>query len=69
MNVDMSPETERLRNEVADLWEIHPAAQWSPAFLRALIALFELDIITGAINEQPAPVLQLVPRTKGGKSE
>jgi hypothetical protein len=57
----MSPETERLRNEVADVWDIHPVEQWSPAFLRAMIALLEIEISSG-ISEHPAPVLQLVPR-------
>ena len=62
--VDMSPETERLRHELADLLDIHPMAQWSPPSLRALIALLELEMC-GGINDQPAPVLQLVGPRKG----
>jgi hypothetical protein len=51
-----------LRHELADRLDEHPVRQWSPPFLRAVIALFDLD---ESPQGPPAPVLQLVGPSKG----
>jgi hypothetical protein len=56
---DMSPETDRLLNELADRQDVLPPAAWSPGFIKAMTALFDL-YIGDQLHERPAPVLQLV---------
>jgi hypothetical protein len=50
----------RLRRQLADLMDVHPCEDWSPALLSAVIAVVELYVVEGGTNK--APVLQLVPR-------
>jgi len=49
-----------LRNQLADRMDAHPAEDWSPAFVAAMTALFDLHFAEGGTNK--APVLELVPR-------
>ncbi|WP_156747872.1 hypothetical protein [Mycobacterium sp. E3198] len=42
------PDIEYLRGEVLDRMDAHPFDDWSPALLRALIAVFELNGVTPA---------------------
>jgi hypothetical protein len=49
-----------MRNYLADLIEAHGPEEWSPAFVSALTALFELHFAEGGTNK--APVLELVRR-------
>ena len=65
-DVDMSPEVEYWRNQLADRMDVHPIADWSPGFIKAVTALLDL-YIGDQLHERPAPVLQLVAPTKGGR--
>jgi hypothetical protein len=47
-----------MRNQLADLMDAHPPEEWSPAFVSALLAVFELHFAEGGTNK--ATVLQLV---------
>ena len=44
MSIDISPETERLRHELADRLDVHPVEDWSPGFIKAVTALLDLYI-------------------------
>jgi hypothetical protein len=67
-DVDMSPETERLRYDLADRLEVHPVRDWSPGFIKAVTALLDL-YIGDQLHERPAPVLQLVKPVEGTKPQ
>jgi hypothetical protein len=56
---DMSPETERLRHELADRMRVLPPRDWSPGLIKAITALLDL-YIGDQLQERPAVVLQLV---------
>jgi hypothetical protein len=58
----LDKETEFYRNELADRMDVHPVTEWSPQFLRAVIALLDLEV------KPPAPVLQLVGPRKAPRS-
>jgi hypothetical protein len=34
MRIEVSPETERLRHELADRLDAHPVTDWSPGFIK-----------------------------------
>jgi hypothetical protein len=51
-------DTKYLRNQLASRIEAHPPDDWSPAFLMALTAVFDLHFAEGGTNK--APVLQLI---------
>jgi hypothetical protein len=55
-----SRELDYLRNQLADRMDAHPLQEWSPAFVVAMTALFDLHFAEGGTDK--APVLQLVPR-------
>jgi hypothetical protein len=59
MSTGMSPEVEWLRHALADRMDVLPPEDWSPGFIKAMIALFDL-YIGDQLHERPAPVLQLV---------
>jgi hypothetical protein len=44
---------------LADRMDVLPPEDWSPGFIKAMIALFDL-YIGDQLHERPAPVLQLV---------
>jgi hypothetical protein len=62
----MSPETERLRNDLADRMDVYEPDDCSPGFIKATTALFDL-YIGDQLDERPAPVLQLVGPRKGAR--
>jgi hypothetical protein len=66
MSVDMSPETESLRHALADRMDVLPPEDWSPGFIKAMTALFDL-YIGDQLHERPATVLQLVKPVEGTK--
>lgn len=55
-------EAEQVRHELADLLDVHPPRDWSDPLLRAVAALLDVYVESGAVNNPPAAVLQLVPR-------
>lgn len=64
--VDVSPEVEYWRNQLADRLDDHPVREWSLGFIKAVTALLDL-YIGDQLHERPAPVLQLISPTKGGR--
>ena len=51
-----------LRNELADLCELHPPRQWSPELLAAITAVLAIYVAELGLGNPPAPVLELVKR-------
>jgi hypothetical protein len=58
MTVDFR-ELDRLRGQLADLVDMHPPEDWSPALLRAVNGVLELHLAELGFGS-PAPVLALV---------
>jgi len=50
-------EIEYLRCELLDRFDAHPFDDWSPALLRALIAVFDLNGVTPAVRHGFRPHL------------
>lgn len=55
MTNDQQPDLEYLRCELLDRVDAHPFDHWSPALLRALIAVFDLNGITPAARHHFRP--------------
>jgi hypothetical protein len=51
-----------LRHRLADLVEMHPCEEWSPALLRAFNGVLEMYIAELNFQKRPADVLELVKR-------
>jgi hypothetical protein len=66
-DIDMSPDIEYLRNQLADRLDEHPVRKWSPGFIKAVTALLDL-YIGDQLNERPAPVLHIVGPRKAPRS-
>ncbi len=55
--MSQQPDLEYLRCELLDRLDVHPFDDWSPALLRALIAVFDLNGITPAVKHRFRPHL------------
>jgi hypothetical protein len=53
-------ELNKLQNRFADLLDVHPMHDWSPALLRAMIGTVELFVDELGLDHPPAAVLSFV---------